>query len=461
MNRTLELILALTLVAGALAFGGVQTLTYSLMELVVFALLLIVLIAQTREGRIRLPLPIWPILVVFVVVIQLVPLPTWLAGKLSPHLASGSAVAPPVAWATLTIYPHETLLSLIRLLAYVGAFVLAAYATDFRKGRSWIVRVLILLGTFEAGYGIVQYLTGWQKIFTFTKKYDLEEATGTYINRNHYAGLLELVLPFVIAAAFYSFQVWSSRRHTLDQRHDSEERSSAAYQTVFYSFLLIVMTVAVIFSRSRMGILAALFSVVLVTGLAQIKVRRKAWLLGLVIFFACAVAYGLWIGLGPVLARFESVSDPSYLRLEGRVSIWKDTLQVIRDYPLFGTGLGTFRLAYRHYQTGLVSMSVEHAHNDYLQSAAELGIPGAVLLFLPIFYLLAKMVSSFLDDPRNYRRSVTLGCIGATVALLLHSFTDFNLQLPANAMIFAVVLGLGYRAACLEREPESAGNQPS
>jgi O-antigen ligase len=95
---------------------------------------------------------------------------------------------------------------------------------------------------------------------------------------------------------------------------------------------------------------------------------------------------------------------------------------------------------------------VNHAHNDYLEFASDTGLLGVALLFLPILYLLAKMIISFLDDPRRYRRSITLGCIGSSLALLIHSMTDFNLQVPANALIFAVVLGIGYKATCVERQ---------
>ena len=455
MKKTVEIILALTLIGGALAFGGVQTITYTIMELVIFGLLLVVLVRQTQRGEIRLPLPIWPMLFAGVVVLQLIPLPVALAGRISPHRLADFSLFPQATWAAFSIYPHDTLLNLIKLLAYLGAFVLAAWATDYRKGRSVLVRGLIVLGFFEAAYGIVQYLTGWQKIFTYTKKYDLEEATGTYINRNHFAGLLEMVLPFVVAAAFYSFQVWASRRHGYEEGPEAEERSSAAYQTLFYFFLFIIMFVAVIFSRSRMGILVAVFTTGLVAVLGQLRARRKTWLLGIGLFLACALGYGLWIGLGPVLTRFETVSDPAYLKVEGRATIWQDTLRVIRDYPVSGTGLGTFELVYRQYQTTLVGQGVEHAHNDFLQTAVETGLPGAALLFLPIFSLLAKLVLSFLDDPRPYRRAMTLGCIGSTLALLLHSITDFNLRLPANALVFAVVLGLGYRVLIERRERQA------
>ncbi|MBZ5513991.1 MAG: O-antigen ligase family protein [Acidobacteriia bacterium] len=460
MNNRMEVVLALVIVGATLAFGGVQVITYSLMEVVLFALALTLLWKQAQRGEIRLALPVWPILFVLLVVLQVVPLPTALAGRLSPgRLEDFKLAGATPSWTTLSVYPHATLVTLMRLLAYLCAFVLAASAFDFRKRRSTLLRVLILLGCFEAAYGIVQYVTGWQKIFTYTKKFDLEEATGTFINRNHFAGFLELVLPFVLAYAFYHFQAWSLRRYSGESGRSSGRGGPA--QVLFFAFLTVFLVVAVIFSRSRMGILVTAFALMAVALLAQLRVGGRVWVLGILLFIGCVVGYGLWIGLGPVLARFELVGEPGYLRIEGRLSIWADVLRLIRQSPPLGFGLGTFEVVYRGYQTATVNFSVEHAHNDYLEFVSDTGIVGAVLLFLPIFYLLARMVISFLDDPRTYRRAVTLGCIGSTLAILLHSVTDFNLQIPANALVFAVVLGIGYKVACLDRHVDSdAGQEP-
>ena len=458
MNRFAEITLALVIVGVTLAFGGVQAISYSLMEVVLFLVVLIIVVRQTLQGEVRLPVPIWPVLFALFVALQLIPLPTWLVGAISPARLADTKIAglepAGASWMTLSIYPHDTLLTLMRFLAYLCGFLLAARTFDYRKGKSTLLRVLVLLGCFEAGYGIVQYTTGWQKIFTYSKKYDLEEATGTFINRNHYAGLLELILPLVLASVFYSFQVWSSRRHLEHSRRNMSERTAAAYQAIFYVFLLVLVVVGVIFSRSRMGILAAVFSLLFLAMLAQLRLRRKIWMVGMFLFMVCVLGYGLWIGLDPVLARFESMRDPSFFQLEGRVQIWKGTVRLIRDFPLTGTGLGTFGIAYRKYQTSLFQGFVDHTHNDFLEVASDTGLIGALLLFLPIFYVLGKMIVSFLGDARSYRRAVTLGCIGSTVAMLLHSITDFNLQIPANALVFSAILGIGYKTTSVESREE-------
>ncbi len=460
MQRALEIILTAAMIGTALAFGGVQPYAYSAAELVLFVALLLFLYGRSREERLDLKQALWPVLFLLLVALQLLPLPRNVVATLSPKrlvdpVLTGLA-GTNSGWTTLSIYPHDTALIGIRMLAYVCAFLLAAHVFDSRKRRSTLVVGLVGLGGFEAGYGIVQYLTGWQKIFTYTKRDYTEFASGTYINHDHFAGLLELTIPFAFASAFYFFQLWSEDRPA--NRRGSATRSAVGIQAVFYLFLVALMVIGVGFSISRGGILGAVVSIIFVAFLALLRLRRgrKTWLVGVFLLLTCIASYALWIGLGAVVTRFQQVHESNYLQMEGRIATWRDSLRLIGDYPLIGTGLGTFGLAFRHYQTAMVNYYFAHAHNDYLEFASDTGLLGAVVLFMPILYLLMRMILAFVSDPRRYRRAVTLGCIGSTVAILIHSVMDFNLQIPANALVFSIVLGIGYKAACLEPRAENA-----
>lgn len=458
MEKILEIVTVLVIVGAALAFGGVHPITYSLVEVALFLALLVLMARELFHGRGRFQVLIWPVLFVLWVALQLVPLPAGLVQHLSPArvASAGLALLPPGSHAgtlALSINSHDTMVALLKFLAYFSAFLLAAHLFDSRQHKSTLIRGLIILGCFEAGYGIVQYLTGWHKIFTYTNVHDLLDATGTYINRNHFAGLLELILPFVLASAFYSLQKGSGVSRPDGRRAPSQP--SARYQALFYLFLLSIMSVALVFSRSRGGIIAATFSLIFIALLGQLRIRRKGWMLSVVFFLTLIIGYGFWIGLNPVLFRFEKMGQRNFLQMEGRVQIWQDTLELVREYPLTGTGLGTFPTAYRRYQTGSLDKFVNHAHNDYLEFTSDTGLPGVALLFLPILYLFIRMIVSFLNDSHRYRRSILLGCIGSTLALLIHSTMDFNLQMPANALVFAVVLGIGYKIACRESQHDS------
>jgi O-antigen ligase len=454
VKRFLEWGLILVIVGAVLAFGGVQPLSYLLMEVCVFALLLVALIAQVRQGKVDLPIPLAMLPIIFLVLLQTVPLPAhWVVwcspARLFPALGSTPQHAGD-GWRTLSIDPHQTWQALGKLLAYCGAFVLAALVFDSSRRRSTLVRALITLGCLEAAYGMFQYLQGYQKIFTYSKVFYTADATGTYINRNHYAGFLELIIPLLIAALFYSFQSWSRWRRSGARAAASGEAGAGGFQPLFFIFLLAIATVGLLFSTSRGGILACLLSIMFMVLLGLLKIDKKAWMAGTVLFLFVVVGYGTWIGLGPVLTRFEQLGEPGEIQREGRLEIWEGAFHLMHGYPIAGTGLGTFGEVYRRYQTYQVTGYVDHAHNDYVEFASETGIVGAAFLFIPIFYLLGKMIFSFMDEPRRFARAVTLGCIGSVLALLIHSMTDFNLQIPANALIFAVVLGIGYKVVCLE-----------
>jgi O-antigen ligase len=462
MTRKFEVFLALILIGSSFAFGGVQPIAYSLAEILVFLLVLLFLWQERRQGRIDLFLPIWPLLFVLWVALQLIPFPQPFLAAVSPaqRLTQGwlSPLQQAGSWGSLSIYPAATLLAFFKILAYLGAFVLAVQLFDSGRRKSTIVTALIDLGCFQSAYGILQHLLSWNNIFGVTNPYGRWVATGTYINRNHFAGLLELTLPFAFASAFHTYQIWSDPLHrTASTRSGSE--SSLGFRIVFYLFLAVIMVIGVVYSYSRGGILSVSLTLSAVSILTILKVRRKSWGLLIAGLVTLAVAFSLWIGVGTILHRFEIMSPEEYQGTLTRSLIWRDAVRLFRHNPILGTGLGTYGEAIRPFQTHLFDLHIDHAHNDYLEFASETGLVGFYLLFLPIFYLLVRMTIAFLKDHRRFRSAIVLGSIGSTLGLLIHSLMDFNLQIPANAMIFAVILGIGYKAACVEPRKERQGRE--
>jgi O-antigen ligase len=454
VKRFLEWGLILVIVGSVLAFGAVEPLAYSLMEASILLLVFALLFAQARQGKVDLPIPLAMLPIIFLVFLQIVPLPPQLVAWLSPArlvpAASGTQAPAGSAWITLSIYPHDTVAASAKLLAYCGAFMLSAVVFDPLKRRSALVQSLILLGCFEAAYGTIQYLTGYQKIFTFTKIFYTAEATGTYINRNHFAGFLELVIPLLVARVFYLLLRQHKREHEGFPPGRRERPSSSLPEVLFYSFVTVVLLLGAFYSRSRMGVFSIIVSLILMALLGQLKIGHRAWVSLTLIILACAIGYAFWIGMDPIFQRFEVLTRGSYIeRSESRILLWRSAVSLIKDYPLFGTGLGTFGFAYRRFQVIFPNMFVDHAHCDYIEFASDVGLLGSVLLFAPIFYLLGKMLRAFLSEQSRYRRSVLLGCIGSVSAMLIHTLVDFNLQIPANALVFAVILGMGYKVACL------------
>lgn len=190
-----------------------------------------------------------------------------------------------------------------------------------------------------------------------------------------------MVIPLAVGWVFCLIQL-SLRGSGTGNR---ERRSSRAPQIAFYVFLVSLMLLAIFFSRSRTGIFSALASLVFMGILGQLKTERGTWLRGMAIVLGCSLVYALWTGVAPVLSRFDLFQQSSYIESEGRIPLWRSEIRLLWDYPILGTGLGTFWVALRRYQDVAVDKFVDHAHNDYLQFACDTGLMGFPLLFIPIF----------------------------------------------------------------------------
>lgn len=412
-----------------LAFGGTEPVSFAIVEVLFFAAaaLLVLKPALALDSVLRRASLI-PLALLGVILLQLCPL---------PHFLSATQTG------RLSISPYDSRGGLLIALTCVIGFFLAQIVSRERESKRRFVVFLAGLGVFEAFYGLAQYLTGWQKIFAYTKKYDLEEATGTYINRNHFAGFLELVLPFAAALLLYEYAKLRGSRSNPFHRRRSVFAQQGLQRVVFWLGVSILLFAALFFSRSRMGIIGAVSSLFVVFSLARISRHgRKAGIVLAASFAALTIALAIWIGAGPIAGRFEQLG-PEYAASSGsRVSIWRDTVALIRHHPFLGTGYATFPVAFTPYQTSFLGQFVNHAHNDYLELASDLGIPAAALLLAAVLAVLARSVRFAALAREGFDRTVAIACAGSIVAILVHSLADFNLYIPANALLFSVVLGL-------------------
>jgi O-antigen ligase len=168
--------------------------------------------------------------------------------------------------------------------------------------------------------------------------------------------------------------------------------------------------------------------------------RAALWLAAVVM--VCVALLVLWMGGGNALERFGNVGQEYTSVDESRVSLWKDTARLIGGHPLFGSGLGTFPVAFTGVQRTFLGKFVNHAHNDYLELASDVGIPAAGLFFGSIGVLVVRLARKTFSAERSLEKTAAVGCLGSIIAILLHSLTDFNLYIPANALVFSVILGL-------------------
>src|SRR6201998_1958048 len=417
--------LSIAIWIAVLAFGGTSPPLFLLTQITILGLGVFVLFVSLRSPLTQVHFPwVAPVFLISLVLLQISPLPPILARLFGLW---GDASAGRMRH-TISVAPYQTLSHLLLLVTYLTAFYLVLLVCEDRTAKRQLIYSLVALGAFEAFYGLVQYLTGWQQIFAYVKKYYLEDATGTYINRNHFAGLLEMVLPFALALAL---RLADALRRTALRG----ERPLRAFlcptelpSLVFWLFVATVIFVALIFSRSRMGFISAVASLIVILallGTSSLSARIRYVAAGL--FFLTVVGLIVWIGTDPVITRFETLGQEYSQSGQNRVSIWRDTLKLIGQHPFLGTGLGTFSVAYTSVQTAFLGLRVDHAHCDYLELVSELGLPGGIFVFGSILWVLAKAVRHYRRADDRYDSAVCLGCIGRIVAMLVQRVGDLYL----------------------------------
>jgi O-antigen ligase len=249
---------------------------------------------------------------------------------------------------------------------------------------------------------------------------------GPYVNRNHFAGLMELWCPLALGMALVP-------EHRLAERW-------------FWSVLALVMGGAVVLSGSRGGALSSGVAVVtfaLLIAAQRAGKRAVIWLLAAMFLTAGTV---LALDRGELLERYKAVLRPHQYQQEDaaayRFAAWRDTVGLIRETPVAGSGLDTFATRFPAVRSFSTDLIWTHAHNDYLQFLVETGAIGGVLA-------LWMLVAGGREAVRNLTRTsgtatgallaaMVAGCIG----FLTHGWLDFNFHIPANASSFAVLAGL-------------------
>ncbi|MGB5550082.1 MAG: O-antigen ligase family protein, partial [Thermoanaerobaculia bacterium] len=299
--------------------------------------------------------------------------------------------------------------------------------------RQFLIVVLVLLGALEAFYGLVQSVGGIDYIGDYFRNRG-RIATGTLINRNHFAALLNLLLPLALGLLF------AARAR---KRERPATRSESLAKTWIVLLGCSVMGVAVLLSQSRGGTLSLLMTLLFMALLLSMS-RRKVSRRGLsgvaaVVLLFLVVGMGAAFGLEALLERFGQLDENL-----SRVEVYDDTLKMIGDSPLTGVGPGMYRWAFRSYQRTQADRLYDHAHNDYLETAAEWGMPLAALAWSFVLwrFFRSSVLSLSAHDPRQ--QGLALGAAGALFSILIHSLVDFSLQIPAILMVFACVVALSW-----------------
>jgi O-antigen ligase len=155
------------------------------------------------------------------------------------------------------------------------------------------------------------------------------------------------------------------------------------------------------------------------------------------------VAVGLTIlGSNPVIDRLQSMGNENEPSLVGRLTVWKASAKMVEENPLLGTGLGTFPWSFTRVRPAGLTLRYREAHNDYVQVATEMGLLSLIPICWGIFLVFRKGLSRFRNTNSRFRAGLILGSLGGIVAILVHSVSDFNMQITANGILFSLLVGL-------------------
>ncbi len=413
------------LVFTPLAFGSVEVWSRSVLEWTAFGLAGLGLI---EVGFRRDPLGIRP---------WLGPIALWVLVGLFMTLVLIQWIIP------TSRYPYGTRRALLLGMAYLSIFGLViAYFREPREIQR-LTMALILIGFGVALLGILQKYAWNGKVLWIREVRDSGAAFGPFINRNHFAGYMEMMIPLAVGYSVAAISNNPGKGPTAWKRMIDRLTSESANQFALLFFMVVVMSVSLVLTLSRAGIVSFLTALILVGMILWIDRARKRWALLPAVIVSFLLVSLTWFGIGPIVDRLQTLFHlPEDASLQGRVEVWRDTAALVSDFPVTGAGLGAFGAAFPAYKTGPEQIVFDHAHNDYVQLLAETGWVGFGLAIAGIL-ISAGMIISGLIRRRNPRaRGLLMGAATGLLAMLVHGINDFNFHIPSNALMFSVILGL-------------------
>jgi len=451
LDRFPLLLLFVGVVIFPLPYGGITRIGTCIIEVIAFTVLALVWMRRPAMERLRgAGVPIAAILGVAVLgIVQVLPMPPRLLAAISPASARVYEQAadglklfgrPPLA-ARISIAPVETFDTVLLTLAYVALFVSAALLLKRRADRRQLMVVLL------AGAALHVVVAASVGAFTHSTHVYANRLHGAFVNPNHFSAYLELMLCVAFVA------LWREILYARDRDAGIADRS-AQFERRFMrisglALLWGLFAAAIGLTQSRGGILAAAVTMcaMLTLGLLHRRVGRQRWAVGVIGGAALAAGLGfaaLAVRQQPIL-RFLA-SDPRDPTRDLRTTLWRLSIDAWEQFPICGSGLGTFREAFRPVQPRSLQYLVEFAHSDPLQLLVTGGFLGLTLAGVAWAVYGARLFRRWSRVPGREESAIAMGGVGALFAITLHGLVEFNMSVPAIPATLAVISGLSWAA---------------
>ena len=314
-----------------------------------------------------------------------------------------------------TAYPFLTRVEVLRFAAYFIVFFLMAQAFQGRVAMTSLAWFLIMLCFSVSLLGIIQHFTSQGEIYWFRTVGANSDPFGPFVNRNHFAGFVELTLPMGLALMVFR----GIRRDVFP----------------LATLLTVVPVSAIILSGSRAGIISLAFEVGVLALFVRMRRSSEGPRMAVVaIVPLAALALVVWVGAGRAIERFSALHSNEVAQGR-RLSMARGGVHVFLNHPISGCGLGTIVVAYPRFETVYDGKVVDHVHDDYVEELAETGLLGGLCGLAFLWLLFHGTRKSFEAEQGHFSRGLHVGAIVALSGILLHSFVDFNLHIPSNALL--------------------------
>lgn len=321
----------------------------------------------------------------------------------------------------VSIYPYATWMALLRLLSYLAVMFIAADIARHRRRTRKLIWVIMGTSALLVLIGLIKYSGGPVPSFWM---HDVPSQAGfltsTFYNHNHLSGYLEMAIPLLLCVLIFA----------------QPNRKGLWY------LVLMLLLVGVVLAMSRGGWLALMVALVFCALCIWLN-KQWSWL-RLVITGTLGAFMVLMVFMAstPAIERLEIKEDLAEPSIQDRALIWKATYKLIEERPVLGWGLGAYPWAFPEVRPLGLSGRVREAHNDYLQAVAAMGL----IVLLPILWgagaTIHRGMKTYINTRSSFKEGVSLGAMGAIVAMAVHSLVDFNIQITSNGLLFFIMVGL-------------------
>lgn len=446
VNRKAFFVIVATLVFAPLAFGSVEQWSIAAVELLIcLAALFLARQGKGSDTFLLKPPGMLPLILLSLwMMLQVIPLPPAIIGAVAPSVHNIYKpvldVSDPDRWISLSVNREATLHEWLRITGYGLFYFLVVQVLRDGVYLKKAVRIVACLAIGIAFLAVIQAFSSPDRIYWFRVVPANAQPVGPWVYHNHFAGFVEMTFPLVFALFLFY-------RPVIDGDKPLRSRIAAMFSApgsnfhFFLGFGAVIMAAAMVMSLSRGGIISLSLALILFLILLPGRISSfRPVTYGVIA--SCMVLLITWLGWGTLLDKFGSTFSATGGVADIRLNLWEDSLEIVKDFFLTGTGFGTFMDIYPAYSSLSVDFILDHAHNDYIELLTDGGIPGFMLAGWFVLAVLRQGWQRIRARRERYAVLLAIAAFTGLVSLLFHGMTDFNMHNGANGLYFFFLCGL-------------------